>query len=56
MGFHTGNVQLSDGRQFRDVIFDSGFITKVRGYTLVPFEEQQVSSIEVTNNRWDWNE
>ena len=56
MGFHTGSVQLSDGRQFQDVVFDSGYITKVRGYAAVPFEAEEVSSISITGNRWNWNE
>ena len=56
MGFRTGSVQLSDGRQFQDVVFDSGYITKVRGYAAVPFEAEEVSSISITGNRWNWNE
>jgi hypothetical protein len=56
MGFHTGNVQLQDDRRFEDVIFTSGYITKVRGHTVVPFEAAEVASIQVTNRRWNWDE
>ena len=56
MGFHTGNVQLIDGRHFQDVVFDSGYVTRVRGYGAVPFEAEEISSIEITGNCWNWHE
>ena len=56
MGFHTGNVELTDGRRFNDVIFTSGYITKVRGYAVVPFASEAIIRIQLTGHKWNWNE
>ena len=56
MGFHTGNVRLTDGQYFADVIFTSGCVTKVRGYPSLPFAAKDIGTIEITGNRWSWNE
>ncbi|MBK6941539.1 MAG: hypothetical protein IPH13_15275 [Planctomycetes bacterium] len=56
MGFWTADVVLADGRVFRDVIIESGTITKIRGRDDIPFEGADVARIEITNRRWDWRE
>ena len=56
MGFHTGNVQLKDGRTFVDVIFTSGYVSKVRGHTNLPFAAEEIATIEITGHRWEWAE
>ncbi len=56
MGYWTGNLILADGRQFVDVIIDSGYITKIRGRADIPFEPTDVVKIEVTGKRWNWVE
>ena len=56
MGFHTGNVVLTDGRRFNDVIFTSGHVTKVRGHATIPFSAEAIAQIEITGREWYWNE
>jgi hypothetical protein len=55
MGYTVVSVQLHDGRQFDQVVINSGFITKVRGYERVPFQEDEISSMTVTNEKWNWS-
>ena len=54
MGFHTGNVTLHDGRSYEDVVFNSGYITEVRNYEHIPFESEDIASIQITGRRWAW--
>jgi len=56
MGYQTGNITLKDGRVFVDVIINSGYVTKIRGRTDIPFEVHEIEKIEITGNRWDWKE
>ena len=56
MGYWTGNLTLTDGRQFVDVVINGGYITKIRGRADIPFEATDVAKIEVTGKRWDWAE
>ena len=56
MGFHTGDVQLKDGRTFVDVIFSSGYVSKVRGHTDLPFAAEEIAAIEITGHQWEWAE
>ncbi len=56
MGYWTGNVTLVDGRRLDDVIFDSGYITKIRGRVDIPFEADEIETIQITGKRWDWME
>ena len=54
MSYQVVTVGLSDGRQFPQSVVDSNYVTKVRGYLEVPFSEDQISSITVTHDKWDW--
>jgi hypothetical protein len=56
IGYWTGNVEIADGRTFTDVIINSGYITKIRGRTDIPFEGADVVKIEITGRRWNWEE
>jgi hypothetical protein len=54
MGYQVVTVGLNDGRQFPQAVVDSNYVTKVRGYAEVPFSEDEISSITVTHDKWDW--
>lgn len=54
MSYWTGNITLADGRIFHDVIIDGGYITKIRGLADIPFDVDEVVSIQVTGKRWNW--
>jgi len=56
MGYQTGNITLADGRTFHDVIIDSGYITKIRGRTDIPFDVDEIVAIEITGKHWNWDE
>jgi len=56
MGYQTGDVTLSDGRVFTDVVIVGGYITGIRGRTDIPFEGNDVTKIEITGRKWNWNE
>ena len=52
MGYQSGTVLLSDGRQFDDVLFlQAAWISEVRGFDSVPFDPQEIEHIEVTHSK-----
>jgi hypothetical protein len=56
MGYWTADVAVADGRVFRDVIINGGYVTKIRGRKDIPFEGTDVVKIEITGRRWNWDE
>jgi len=52
-GYQVVAVYLKDGRQFDQVIASEGCIIAVRGYSELPFQTEEVSSVMV--NHKDWN-
>jgi len=54
MGYYVVSVILQDGRKFDQVVIDSGYITKVRGYKDIPFQESEIVEIKATHDKWDW--
>ena len=54
MGYWVVSVFLNDGRKFDQVVIDSGYITRVRGYDEIPFVESEIAEIKVTHDRWNW--
>jgi len=51
MGYWVANVHLKDGRVFERVIIDSGYLTKVRGYDEIPFDEGEIDHFVVTHEK-----
>jgi hypothetical protein len=56
MGYTVVRVTLCDGRIFRQVILDSGAVTRVRGLSGIPFSESDITDVEATHEKWDWKE
>jgi len=54
MGYYIVSVILNDGRKFDQVIVDEGYITRVRGFKEIPFEEKDIREIIVTHDKWDF--
>ena len=54
MGYHVVSVILKYGTKFDQVIVNEGYITRVRGYENVPFEESDIQEILVTHNKWNF--
>ncbi len=56
MGYTVVSVVLHDGRTFRQVVIDSGFVARVRGLPDVPFTERDIADFEANHEKWDWAE
>ena len=56
MGYQVVSVFLTDGRKFNQVVVDSGYITRARGYKELPFAESEIAEIHVTHDKWNWEE
>lgn len=56
MGYTVVAVTLNDGRIYKQALIDSGYLSRVRGLPIVPFEEEDITDIKATHAKWDWNE
>lgn len=54
MGYQVCNIVLKDGREYRQAVIDSGFITKIKGIEGIPFSEDDIAEIMVAHEKWDW--
>ena len=54
MGYWVVSAHLRNGRVIPQVMVDSGYVTRVRGYGTIPFAEGQVDHFEITHDKWDW--
>jgi hypothetical protein len=53
-GYHIVSVELKDGRCFDQVIVSEGCIISVRGHNDIPFDFNEVASIEINHRRWNF--
>ena len=56
MGYHVVDIELKDGREFKQAVIDSGHLTRIRGLKQVPFSETDIADIRVTHDKWNWKE
>lgn len=56
MGYTIVDVKLTDGRIFRQVLIDSGNLSRIRGLSDIPFTEAEIADITVSYEKWDWKE
>jgi hypothetical protein len=55
MDYQVVAVTLRDGRVIEDVaIVHHSLVSQVRGYTDVPFDPVDITAIEVTHRKWDF--
>jgi hypothetical protein len=54
MGYWVVSAVLKDGRQYDQVIVNSGYVTRVRNYRAIPFTEPDVDRFIVTHAKWDF--
>jgi len=54
MGYQVCTIKLTDGREFKQTIVDSGYITRIKDVEGVPFVEDEIEEIIVTHEKWDW--
>lgn len=55
-GYTIVSIALADGRRFNQVLIDSGYLSRVRGLSDVPFAEDDIVEIKQTDVRWNWAE
>ena len=54
VGYQIVTVLLRDGREFPQVVVQSGYVTRVRSHKDIPFSEEDIARIIVTHEKWDW--
>ena len=55
MGYQVVSVILQDGRRFDQAAVVDGVISEIRGLGRIPFTEDQIAQIILTNEKWDFN-
>jgi hypothetical protein len=56
IGYQVVSVELKDGRSFDQVATSEGCIIEVRGYNEIPFAAEDVASVSVNHNRWNFRD
>ena len=56
IGYHIVSVELKDKRHFDQVVISEGCIIQVRGYTDIPFGPQDVASISINSEHWNFRD
>jgi hypothetical protein len=56
MGYQIASIILRDGSRYDQAIIESGFITRIRNCKQIPFKEEDIAEIIVTQDRWDFSD
>lgn len=56
IGYLVVSVELKDGRSFDQVATSEGCIIEVRGYKEIPFASEEVVSVTVTHEGWNFRD
>jgi len=51
MGWQIASIVLKNGSRYDRAVIDSGFITRIHGRDDIPFAEDDIAEIIVTNDR-----
>lgn len=54
MGYQVVSIILKNGMRYDQVVINSGYITHMRNYDNIPFEEIDIEQIIVTHEKWKW--
>ena len=52
MGYQIVSVIKKNGVRYDRVIVDSGYITRIKDISNIPFDEQDIAEIIVTHDKW----
>jgi hypothetical protein len=55
MGYQIVSIVLKDGRRFDQAVIVEGTIGQIRGIQGIPFTEDEIASIIVTHDKWNFN-
>jgi len=53
-GYCIATARLKDGREYRQVVINSGYVSQIRGYSDIPFVEEEIDYFVVTHDKWDF--
>jgi len=56
MGYVIASIILKDGRRLDQVVIDSGYVTRIRGYETIDFTAEDIQEIIPTHDKWDFSE
>ena len=56
IGYVVVSVKLKDGSSFDQVVISAGCIIEVRGFKKVPFGGEDIASMQVTDETWNFRE
>lgn len=56
IGYQIVSLELKNGRYFDQVVVSEGCIIEVRGYREIPFSVEEVASISINHNRWNFRD
>jgi hypothetical protein len=54
LGYQVVSVGLKDGWRFDPVVASESCVIQVRGYGDVPFEMEEVASVQVNHRHWNF--
>ena len=55
MGYQIVSIVLRNGIRYDQVVVDSGYITKIKGITVISFADEDILEIIVTHDKWDFS-
>lgn len=55
-GYQVVSVRLKDERVFEQVVVSENCIIEVRGYKEIPFAAEDVDSVSVTHQHWNFRD
>ena len=53
-GYQFVSIRLKDGRYFEPAVASEGYIIQVKGYRNLPFTEEEVEFVAVTEKHWNF--
>jgi len=56
IGYQVVSVQLKDEKIFEQVVISEGCIIEVRGYKEIPFSPDEVVSVNLTHQHWNFRD
>ena len=56
MGYVVVSVALTEGRNYPQVLIDSGILSRIRGLPNIPFADDDIAEIKRTDAQWNWDE
>ncbi len=55
MGYQIVSVIKKNGIRYDRVIVDSGYITRIKDISNIPFDEEEIAEIVVTHDKWNFD-